>query len=68
MALKNISIGTSDVISTPQDTPLTLAAMYLVETLNEGSCIEIPSLGVALCRERTLSKEKEPEENGVTKP
>lgn len=59
MALKNISINVGDVIPSTQNTQLTLASMYLEETLSEGLCIEIPSLGISLCRERTPEPEHE---------
>ena len=41
MALKNILISLDNSETTKQNAKLTLAAMYLEETLNEGLSIEI---------------------------
>ena len=69
MTLKNISIRKSDVSTATRNTQSTLAVMYLEEALNEGLCIEIPSLGIKLCREGTSNPEYEPQaENSLTKP
>lgn len=53
MTQRKIAIKQSDAETAIQSIKLSLAAMYLEETLNGGSTIEIPSLGVTLSREQT---------------
>lgn len=52
MTQRKISIKQSNAETAIQGINLSLAALYLEETLNDGLTIEIPSLGVTLSREQ----------------